>query len=323
MGVKELLKKFPIVYAHMSEINYFIQYYKNRRLAKKSSELIVRKVYYSAFRKEPDLVNPQTFNEKLNWMKLYWYDNNAAICSDKYLVREYVESKGLGFLLNELYAVYDDPDDISLDDLPKRFVLKATHDSGHVICCYDKREFNLNSAKRKLKRWLIVDYEYISGEWAYATRHKRVVCEKYLEDINNSELLDYKFFCFNGKPEIIFFCSDRTNHVKSDFYDTEWNLLPFRWIYEPSGKVFPRPKNLNKMIEYARILSEGFPFVRADFYNIDGIIYFGELTFFHGGGVGWFDPEIVDKQLGDRIILPPKNTSWKFIRQSNFKNNDA
>ncbi len=132
----------------------------------------------------------------------------------------------------------------------------------------------------------------MSGEWPYHSE-KYIVCEKYLEDKKAEELLDYKIFCFNGKPELIFFVSDRVHHARSDFYDLEWNILPFRWEYEPSGKIFPKPSKLEDMIAYAKILSEGFPFVRVDFYQIDGKVYFGELTFFHWGGLEIFNPKVL------------------------------
>lgn len=296
-------------------------YYKH--LVKKESKItteehvkkIVDKIYAKKFHKKINYSNPITFNEKLNYLKFNWYDQRCFACVDKYLVRDYVKSKGLDFLLNDIYNVYDKAEDINIDDLPDKFVLKTTHDSGmHLIICNgNKNTINWTTKKKKLNRWLKSNYCFSGGEWPYYNKHPRIVCEKFLEDKKNSELLDYKFFCFSGEPKFIFFASDRNHEVKSDFYDLDWNLLPFRWEYEPSGKKYPKPLRLKEMIEYSRILSDGFPFVRVDFYEVDGNVVFGELTFFHGGGFGPFYPQSIDEQLGKFITLPDKSKPWSYI----------
>lgn len=272
----------------------------------------IEKFYYSIFKKKIDFDNPVTFNEKLNWMKVFWEDTRAFACVDKYLVRDYVREKGLSFLLNDLYFVFDNPDDIKIDELPEKFVLKSTHDSGmHLIICNgNKKSINWKIQKKKMKRWLSIDYCYAGGEWPYHTKKPRIICEKFLEDPDNSELLDYKFFCFHGEPKLVFLASNRKEEVKSDFYDLEWKKMPFRWEYEPSNKLFSKPMNFDKMIEYARVLASDFPFVRVDFYDIKGKIVFGELTFFHGGGLGRFFPDDIDYELGKLIDLPEKKNPW-------------
>lgn len=316
MSTKGLIKaKFPTLYKTYRNFAERRTYRFRKKLGQKSPEKLVKYIYKRYHQKELNLENPQTFNEKLNWLKLYWYDEQAIKGSDKLLVRKFVEEKGLGHLLNELYAVYDEADDINPDALPEKFVLKCTHDSGHYVLCADKREIDWKQVKRRFKRWLNMDYCYMSGEWPYHTETPKIICEKFLEDTNLGEIVDYKFFCFNGKPEMIFFASGRKKHAKADFYDLDWNLLPFRWIYEPSGKTFPKPSNLGEMIKYAGILSQGFPFVRVDFYEVQGKVIFGELTFFHGGGCGWFKPEKIDYELGEKIILPPKSNPWEHINQ--------
>lgn len=318
MKFSSIKKYFPSLYVKYEERVFKMTYRYHQKLLKKSPETLIKHVFIKNFNKEINLESPRTFNEKLNWLKLNWYDERARMCSDKYLVRDYVRKKGLGHLLNPLCGkeVYKNPDQIDLSELPERFILKATHDSGHNIICTDKNKINMKLAKKKMKWWLKIDYSVMSGEWAYKNNNPRIICEEYLEDKEKGELLDYKFFCFNGRPEMIFLASDRKNHAKSDFYDLNWNKLPFRWIYEPSGKIFKKPEMLQEMIKYAAILSEGFPFVRVDFYEIKGQVYFGELTFFHGGGCGWFKPESVDLELGEKIILPLKQNPWDKIRES-------
>jgi len=262
-----------------------------------------------------DLQSPQTLTEKLNWLKVFWYDPVAFECSDKLMVREYVKRKNLGRILNELYCVWDDADDIDLTGLPEEFVLKTTHDSGHIAICTEKARFDLKAAKRMFRKAMRYDYCFFSAEWPYQTNRPRIICERLLKDEKAGEIFDYKFYCFNGKPFCIFFASDRKNHVKADYYDLDWNLLPFRWRYEPSGKVYPAPQRLKEMTEYARILSEGFPFVRVDFYEVNGNVYFGELTFFHGGGYGHYQPEEMNLVMGREIVLPEKSKPWEIVKK--------
>ena len=201
MGVKSYIEHHcPELYKRVVEEKYFIDYQANKRLVQKEgAEALIRKLYFKYFGKQPELNKPVTFNEKLQWLKLNWYDERTPVCSNKHLVREYVRQNGLEDLLIEEYAVFDSANDIDLSKLPDRFVLKPAHDSGHIIICKDKQSFNLKSAVKNLNRWLTVDYEYKSGEWPYSSK-KCIVCEKYMEDLEAGELLDYKFFCFNGKP---------------------------------------------------------------------------------------------------------------------------
>lgn len=317
----QLKNKFPFLYDMHVEHKTKQEYKKRVKMCNESPEKLIRYVYEEILQTSDslNLNEPSTFHEKINWLKLYWYDERAIICSDKYRVREYVKSKRLDFLLNELYAVYDSVEEIDLSKLPKKFILKATHDSGHNVICNGKENFNFGLAKRQLKWWLEIDYAYVSGEWPYHTEHPRIICEKLLEDHTVGEIVDYKLFCFNGEPYVFFFASDRKHHAKADFYDLNWNKQDYRWLYEPSSKVFPKPKCLNEMIEYARILSEGFPFVRVDFYEVEGKVYFGELTFFHGGGVGWFEPKEMDMVFGNMITLPEKREPWSIIRNKKVK----
>ena len=315
MGISGVIRHInPNLYKSIVAGLDYKRYLRNRNWARSGHpELIIKDMYKKAFGVSPNLDHPETFNEKLQWLKLYWYDERATICSNKHLVRSYVQEKGLGHTLIKQYGVYHSASEIDFDKLPDRFVLKPSHDSGHVLFCLDKKTFDREEAVHKLDKWMKIDYEYMSGEWPYHGE-KFIVCEEFLEDNKAGELLDYKFFCFSGEPYLCFFCSDRKNHVKSDFYDMDWQKQDFRWYYEPSGKTFEKPTSFEEMKDYARILSEGFPFVRVDFYEVQGKVYFGELTFFHGGGLGWFQPKEIDKQLGDMICLPDKAVPgpWAF-----------
>lgn len=320
--IKQWVKNaFPFLFDRYVEFRTKQAYEKRVKLCHESPEKLVRYVFDKIVqpKQELNLDAPVTFHEKLNWLKLNWFDERAIICSDKYRVREYVKAKGLSFLLNELYAVYDSVEEIDLSKLPEKFILKATHDSGHNVICNGKEGLNLALAKRQLNWWLEIDYAYMSGEWPYHTQHPRIICEKLLEENSIGEIVDYKLFCFNGEPYVFFFASDRKHHAKADFYDLHWHKQAYRWFYEPSGKVFAKPKCLQEMIEYAKILSEGFPFVRVDFYEVEGTVYFGELTFFHGGGDGWFEPKEMDKVFGDLITLPEKMNPWSIIQNEKTK----
>ncbi|MDD3926671.1 MAG: ATP-grasp fold amidoligase family protein [bacterium] len=259
------------------------------------------------FGKEISKDNPQSFNEKLQWLKLYWYAPDAEICSDKYAVRGYLEEIGLGHLLNDLIAVYDSVNEIDINRLPEKFVLKCTHGSGYNIICENKYRLNWIVAKAKLQQWIRMNYYWSCREWVYRNIKPRIVCERFLKDDATGELYDYRFFCFDGEPELVYFSSERPDRAISDFYDLNWSPLSIGWGYEPSGKVFPKPIAFEKMIGYARKLSSGFPHVRVDFYEVNGKVYFGELTFFHGGGFGRFFPDEIDVELGNRITLPVRN----------------
>lgn len=318
--LREIIKTYvknnmPYKYAKYIELQYTREYKKRKQLFYESPSKLIQYAFDAVVtsHKKLDLENPSTFHEKLNWLKLHWYDKRAVICSDKYLVRDYVKLKGLENILNDLYGVYDSIEEIKWSSLPEKFILKTTHDSGHNLICNDKKSFDRELAKRMLGWCLKIDHAYMSGEWPYHTNSPKIICERLLEDNELHEVVDYKLFCFNGQPEVFFVASDRIHHAKADFYDLGWNLQNYRWLYEPSNKKFPRPKTLDYMIECARILSDGFPFVRVDFYEISGKLYFGEMTFFHGGGVGYFDPEEYDILFGNKIILPPAQNPWHII----------
>jgi hypothetical protein len=314
--IKTALLKTKLGQLIKDEYVYRLNYknYKHMRelITKQSPEAAIRSIWGRYMKYPLCLDDPQTFNEKLQWLKLNWYDERATMCANKHLVREYVKSKGLEHILVKQLGLYTNPAEIDFSVLPNKFVIKPSHDSGHTIICTDKTKLNIKKVKDRLDKWLSIDYEYMSGEWPYKSK-KYIISEEFLEDKNNGELMDYKIHCFNGKPVFILLVSNRTNNAHKDFFDLEWNPLPLYRSSGPSGRVHPKPSKLNDMIEYAKILSEGFPFVRVDFYQVEGKVYFGELTFFPGGGLASFQPASADIELGSLLTLPRKSNPWGML----------
>lgn len=267
----------------------------------------IKKHYKKQQGKELNLDNPVEFGEKLQWLKLYWHDPLARKCADKYLVREVIKNSIGEDYLNELIGVYERVEDIDYDSLPNKFVLKGTHGSGFNLICDDKETFDWAYAKTFMDRWLHKDYYLKNREWVYKDLKPRIICEKYLsEDNNETALIDYKFYCFNGEVKYCQVIRDRDEDETIDFYDLNWNKMPFNGLRDCpiSKKDYPKPINYEKMIELARQLAFDFPFVRVDFYNIEGRIIFGELTFFPSSGMGHFTPKEWNKKIGDLIELP-------------------
>ncbi|WP_171025889.1 ATP-grasp fold amidoligase family protein [Clostridium sp. BSD2780061688st1 E8] len=252
-----------------------------------------------------DLENPQTYNEKLQWMKVYWRDERVPICVDKYRVREYVKAKGLEHILIDLIGVYERVSQIDFDTLPQKFVLKANHGSGWNILCEDKDKLDRRATRLLLDRWLHDNYYYHGYEWVYKDIRPAIVCEAFLEDTSEGGLKDYKIFCFDGAPRLIQVDIDRAQNHRRNIYDLNWNYVPVSIKYptDPGFKV-EKPSRLEEMLDYARVLSQDFPHVRVDFYQHEERVYFGELTFIHGSGYEKFTPPEYGKQLGDWFTLP-------------------
>lgn len=270
-----------------------------------SDELYLKILYKEYIGKDLNLKNPLTFNEKLQWLKLNDRNPLYTVLVDKHAVKQYVEEKiGKEYVIPTI-AVWERVEDINISNLPDRFVLKCTHDSGGVVICRDKGKFDLSSAQDKLKRNLKKNYYYSTREWPYKHVKPRIIAEPYLESENGNTLNDYKLLIFNGKHKCSFVCSGRNSdaglHVT--FYDPEWNVMPFERHYPRSSQKQERPCSYKKMIQLAEILSKGIPFVRVDFYEVGGNPYFGEMTFFPGGGFEEFSPEIWDRKLGDMLDI--------------------
>lgn len=255
-----------------------------------------------------NLRNPQTFNEKLQWLKLYNRDPLYTTLVDKYAVKQYIADKiGEQYIIPTL-GVWNKFEDIDFDELPNQFVLKCTHDSGGLTICKDKMSFDIEKARRKISESLKKNFYYASREWPYKKVQPRIIAEKYMED-ESGELRDYKFFCFNGKVRALFIATDRQNEnedTKFDFFDRDFNHLPFTKGH-PNASVWPqKPQSFERMVELAETLSRGIPHVRVDFYDVRGKVYFGEMTFFDNSGFVAFNPQVYDSMWGNWIDLPVK-----------------
>ncbi|MBE6758395.1 MAG: carbonic anhydrase [Ruminococcaceae bacterium] len=253
--------------------------------------------------------DPKRYSEKLQWMKLYYRDPVMRQCADKYTVREYIESKGLGHTLTKLYAVFHSPEEIVLDDLPDKFVMKLSNGSATNLICTDKSTLNVEEVRRQFRDFYAQSGTSAGREWVYITDKKPVIIvEELLEDDTQKDdsLCDYKILCFGGKPHCIICHFDRFVDHRSNILDPEWNDLGVTQNY-PRKEEAPRPSNLEEMLHAAEVLSADFPAVRVDMYCIQGKTYFGELTFFPWSGYVRFTPDSFDFELGEKFILPERN----------------
>lgn len=270
-------------------------------------KLYIQLRFYFEMGQKLNLKNPKTFNEKLQWLKLYNRKPEYTTMVDKYAVKMYVANIiGEEHIIPTL-GVWNSIDEIDWDTLPNQFVLKTTHGGGGsgIVICKNKETFDYNGAYRKIKHSLSRDIYISDREWPYKDVPKRIIAEKYIVDDAGLELKDYKFFCFNGKVECFKVDFDRFKSHKANYYDRNANLLPFWEVICPAdhSKIFEKPKNFDKMIELAEVLAKGIPFVRIDFYNVNGKIYFGEITFYPAAGIGKFEPSEWDEKLGEKLIL--------------------
>lgn len=268
-----------------------------------SDERYLKRLFRTHMGKELDLKDPRTFNEKLQWLKLHDRRPEYTMMVDKYLVRPYIARQLGEEYLIPLLQVWEDPDAIDFDALPDQFVLKCNHNSGLGMCiCEDKAALDFAHVRAELRNGLAQDYYLTGREWPYKDVPRRIIAEQYM----GHDISDYKFMCFDGRAECAFVCSERFSKdgLKVTFFDREWNVLPFERHYPKSAVPIPRPENLEKMIAFAEQLSRGIPFVRVDFYEIEGRLYFGELTFYPGSGLEEFTPERADYELGALIKLP-------------------
>ncbi len=272
-----------------------------------SDKIYLKKQYRKIFGKKLDIENPTTYNEKIQWLKLYDRSPLYPKLADKFEVKEYVRNKvGEKHIIPTL-GVWESFEDIDFSKLPNQFVLKCTHDSASVVICQDKSKFDLSAANKKLSHALKVNYyHYENRQWVYKDIKPRIIAEKFMVDESGTELKDYKFFCFDGVFRSLFIATDRPHDTKFDFYDRDFNLLPFTNGHPMSGIDRKKPENFDEMVQIAEKLSENIPHVRVDLYSINGVIYFGEMTFYHWGGMMPFEPEEWDYKFGSWIQLPEK-----------------
>lgn len=253
-----------------------------------------------------NLDNPKTFNEKIQWLKLESRKHpEYTKMVDKVSAKDYVSSIiGKEYIIKTL-GVWNSVDEIEWEKLPNQFCIKSSNDSGGVVVCKDKATLNIESAKKKLSHLGSRDYTKYNKEFPYRNVPQRIIAEEYKEDESGFELKDYKIFCFNGEPKMIFVGSDRQlGKTKFDFYDLDWNHLPIQQEYPNNPNGIPKPKNLRAMLDVAKKLSAGFAHLRVDLYNCNGKIYFGELTFFHNSGLFPWNPTEWDYKLGEWLKLP-------------------
>ena len=266
-----------------------------------SDKLYYQIRYYYTFKRPLNLKSPDTLMAKIIWQNLYDRDPVYTQLVDKHAVRTFVKERIGEEFLNTLYGVYDNVDTINFDELPQSFVLKGTHGADMILICKDKDQFNIVKAKKIMKNWLRTNFYKLWGEHAYNHVPPQIICEQYLANENESALIDYKYHCFHGVPKHIQIDRDRFINHTLNFYDLQWKRQPFGLWYPQSPIDLPKPQNLELMTEFARKLSSDFPFVRVDFYNVRGRIYFGEMTFYPCNGLGVLDPQEKDFEFGSWI----------------------
>lgn len=271
-----------------------------------SDELYLKWVFRLRMGYKLNLKNPLTFNEKLQWLKLYNRQPEYTVMVDKVKAKEYVAEKiGPKYIIPTL-GIWDDPDDIDFDVLPNQFVLKCNHNSGLGMCiCKDKSKLDIPKVKANLRRGLKQNYFLYGREWPYKDVPRKILAERFMVDESGIELKDYKVFCFDGEPEVIEVDYGRFTEHKRNFYGKNWDFITMELQYPSEEKhVIARPEKLEEMLDLARKLTKGIPHVRADFYSINNQLYWGELTFFHGSGTEYFRPSEWDVRLGKLIKLP-------------------
>jgi TupA-like ATPgrasp len=304
--IRDALRKTNAVHYYYTLGNNFRLWYE-QFLLKHSPVRYFNFRYKKIFNRKLNLSQPSTFNEKLIWMNLFWKHPLKAECADKFMIRDYVLNRGYGHILPQLLGSYNQSSEIDFEALPQKFVLKCNHGCGFNIICTNKNELDINHTKQLLDSWLNTDYSKNTGELHYACITPRIICEEFLEGPEGKQPTDFKVFCFSGKAQSVLVATDRdeTGHTdKYDFYDLNWNKLPY---YVPSINAVrqtPKPASFDTMIEIVEALSQPFPFVRMDMYEINGKIILGEMTFTPSGCL---NPNLTDQAQntwGTLIVLP-------------------
>lgn len=280
--------------------------------SEKAKRAAIMRLYELTFGYEFDWEAPQTFNEKIQWLKLYGDLPLMTRLADKYLVREYVREKIGEKYLVPLLGVWDTAEEVDFDPLPQQFVLKANHGSGMNLIVTDKSALDLKAARKKLKAWLKENFAWYFMELQYRDIPPKIIAEEYLENQDGS-LSDYKIWCVNGRAVYIEYLAERKTGVKAVFFDRKWERLDFVHSDNRYPNEVQKPESLDKMLEKAEILSQNIPYARVDFYCLDGkVLKFGEMTFSPLGGLGHFDPEEMDLRIGQMIHIPTQG----FMKQN-------
>lgn len=269
-------------------------------------KMYVKLKYFLVFKKKIDLKNPKGFNEKIQYLKLNDRKDIYATMVDKYEAKQYV-SKIIGseYIIPTL-GIYNSWEDINFEELPEKFVIKCTHDSGGVVICRNKKKFNFSEAEKKIKKSLNSNYYELTREYPYKNIKPRILVEKYMEDKDNKNIVDYKFFCFDGETKIMYISQGLENHetAKMSFYDMDFKLTSCkRKDFSLLDYVPKKPLNFEKMKEFSELLSKDIPHLRVDWYEINGRLFFGELTFYTCSGLVPFESDDWDKKLGSYINI--------------------
>lgn len=269
-----------------------------------SDETYLKWQFALSMNKNLNLEQPKTFNEKLQWLKLYDRKPLYTKLVDKYLVRDFISEKiGEDYLI-PIYGVYDNYQAIDFGQLPEQFVLKMNHTSGGVYVIEDKATINHAQMQKEVTDWLATNYYWQHREWPYKNVQPKIIIEQLMVDQTSDDLKDYKFFCFDGEAKLMYIASERSSETKFDFYDMAFNHLDLKQTSANSEMKHQKPENFEQMIELAETLSKDIPHVRVDLYEINGQIYFGEMTFYHMAGNDPFEPESMDETIGEWIQLP-------------------
>ncbi len=289
----------------MKILEYFMYFLDKKRIIKMKDDEYLNIIYKKVFGEELNLENPETFNEKLNWLKIYDRKEIYTQMVDKFKAKQYVKDIIGEEYIIPIIGVYKKFREIDFENLPEKFVIKSTNDSGGVVICKNKTNFDIKKAKKKINKSLKNNFYYEYREWPYKNVKPRIIIEKYVEQ----NLINYRVYCFNGKAKYIYmYIEQEVNESKPEpkfcnIYNTKWELQNFHQNTLPDKKKYSKPEKLNDMIKLAEKLSRNTKFLRVDFYIDNGKILFSEMTFFPGAGLSKFYPQEVDKLLGDELQI--------------------
>lgn len=282
--------------------------------------------YRWKFGRTPDYTTPRTMNEKLGWMRLYDRNPLYTRLADKIAVRDYVRERVGDAILIPCYGIWNKAEDIPFAELPDRFVLKCNHECGFVVLCRDRATLDQQYVRAQLATRLRMNYYDHCREWPYRNIQPRIMAEKLLQNSDGSEPMDYKFHCFGGVPQYIYVVKDRHSHPVCGYYSPDWKLFPFSVSGDGPMGSFPPPTQLERMLNIARTLSRGLYYCRVDLYEVQGKIYFGEITLVSGAGLMAFSPESYDLYWGERLMLPNNKMQLSASGHTNhisYRDNDT
>lgn len=301
MGLKQLLGEWcPNTYEYLQDRHRSMVAMKHAGLSETEQVAELARLYKKKTGHEVNFSNPRRYTEKIQWRKMFGLDSDMSRLSDKYAVRKWVAEKIGSDHLIPLIGAWESADEIDFAGLPRSFVLKTNNASGTNIIVPDCASFDVSSTKRRLDRWLNLQYGWLTFEKQYLDIKPMVIAEQYMKDDETSELIDYKFLCFDGVPRFVWVDCDRLTNHKRAVFDTNWNLAEWnQYSYGLPSQLPQRPASFDLMLSFAKVLCEGFPHVRVDFYVINGQVYFGEMTFTNGSGFERIEPDEFDFVLGD------------------------